>query len=159
MPQQAVHYFQEVRQSRCPLDRLENRLIEDRGVVAGAPRADAQRQSSGADVVQRHGFLGQGHRVPEVRGGHHGAQSDPVGGCGDTGQPGHRRVPGRLAVPLPGEMVVGPQVMEAHRLHLAGPRDGHRPGIGGDEDQAEAHDPMMACRALRHVTFGRAPTR
>ena len=140
-PVERLDHLGEARGARRRRDRL---AAVDGRVPTDAAGADAEDEAAAGDVVERDRVLGERQRLAEVGGAHEGAEPDALGRAGEAGEPGDRAEPRPVAVVLPGEVVVGPEVVEPERLDVAGL--GHRggPRIRGDDADADPHGPSMA---------------
>ena len=117
-----------------------------------AAGADPEDRAAAADVVQSRQLPGEGNGVAEVRGGHPGAERN-VGGHGrrrdEGGDGGAPRRPGEW---VPGQVVVGPQVVEPELLRVPPHRGLLGPTTLREDDQADAHAPH-ATPARRRVAL------
>lgn len=142
--EQAVEERYELTEAVGALARGPGLLIapgERRGVESGAARADAQGDPAVRHVVEGDQFLGEGHRVPEVRRGHEGAQTQPVGDGGGGRQGRYGAEPGAVPEGAPGQVVVGERGVEAQVLGSLPQLLSVVPSVDRKDHSAQTHAP------------------
>jgi hypothetical protein len=91
--------------------------------------------------------------VPEIGRGDERAESNPIGGYCRGCERRDRAEPGKISMPAPGEVVVGPGVREAEFLRDAGILDSHHRRVPARASRSDAdwgHLGDAALAAARH---------
>ena len=115
-PQDEIEQGDEFLEVIGPLRRGPRRLAEDGGVPALAAGPQPGREPAVGQVIERDQLPGEGHGMTEVGGGHERAEPHRRRGERGCGEGRHRGEPSGIAQHPPGDVVIGPGVVEPHRL-------------------------------------------
>lgn len=138
-----------------PFGHAPRLLAEDGCVPTLTAGADPGREPPAGEIVQREQLAGERHRMPEGGRGDQRAETDPGRNHGRRREGRNRCEPRRIPQIPPGEVVVGPGVIEPEPL---GPRPflrQSRQAVLRQYQDAQAHAPSVR-QALSIQPFGRA---